>query len=93
MEKLLPLAGFILVKPITQDTSDFRFASGNADTQVDGEVVAVGEPKENEFGIICTTEVKPGDKIVHRAYGKENYKYGGIDYRLVKFNDCVAILK
>ncbi len=95
MKTLLhPLPGFLLVKPLTQDSQGFIFSDTNSEAQVDGEVVEVGASKPNEyFSGFQTTDLKPGDKIVHRAYGKESYKFEGVSYRFVLFKDCVGIIK
>lgn len=86
-----PLPGYVLLKPIPEDKkTGFITAAEPTDKQLSGVVVAVGDDVANEFGTILTCNLKAGDKVIHRAYGHESYKYNGIDYRFVKFLDIVG---
>lgn len=84
-----PLAGYVLIKD-----KDFELAGGfiipetNSDQRVIGEVTAVGGDTEKKK---CPVEV--GDVIVYKKYSKDDFAIQGKPYRLVRFEDLVAIVK
>lgn len=92
--KINPLAGYALVKP---EESEEKTASGlylpeNAQERpARGTVVAVGAPvKHPEHEEKAQFSV--GDLVIYKKWGGDELKVDGQDYKLVKFDDVMAII-
>lgn len=93
MLNLKPLPGFALIKPITKTKNEgFITVSETGEKQVEGEVVDLGETIKNEFGVLVKPRVCIGDRVIHKSFGTEIFKFEGIEYHFVKFNDLVGIV-
>ncbi len=93
--KIKPLAGYALVEP--QEAEEIT-ASGivlpdNAQEKpAQGKVISVGAPikhPEREE----KAEFKAGDMVLYKKWGGDEIKIEGKEYKLVKFEDVMAILE
>ncbi len=91
-----PLMGYVLVEPSEADT---RTASGiilpesAQEKPAQGTVVSVGDEMVMENGKVVKCPVKVGDKVVYKKWGGDEIKVSGVEYKLVKFDDLMAILE
>jgi chaperonin GroES len=92
-----PLTGYLLIEPSEAET---RTASGlylpsSAQEKPAGQgtVVAIGESLILESGKEIASPVKVGDKVIYKKWGGDEIKLNGIEYKLVKFDDLMAILE
>lgn len=93
--KIKPLAGYALIKP---EAAEEKTASGiylpdNAQERpAKGKVVAVGGPikhPEHEE----KAEFSVGDLVIYKKWGGDELKLDGEEFKLVKFDDVMAILE
>lgn len=88
---VVPLPGYVLLAPIQEEKKNGFIATvETGEKQLAGIVVGIGDSIVNEFGTELIAHVNIGDKVIHRSYGHESYKYNGIEYRFVKFMDLVG---
>ena len=59
---------------------------------VKGEVVAVGTGKVFDNGQVRAMTVKVGDKVIYGQYSGSAYKADGVEYKIVKEDDILAIV-
>ncbi len=91
-----PLIGYVLVEPSEADT---RTASGiilpesAQEKPAQGTVVACGDEMIFDNGKVLKCPVKVGDKVVYKKWGGDEIKVSGVEYKLVKFDDLMAILQ
>lgn len=91
-----PLMGYILVLP---SEAESRTASGlylpdsAKEKPAQGTVVALGTDIVLESGKLITAPVKIGDKVIFKKWGGDEIKVSGVEYKLVKFDDLMAILE
>jgi chaperonin GroES len=91
-----PLMGYVLVQP---EEAESKTASGiilpesAQEKPAQGKVVAVGEDMYFENGKFLKAPVKVGDRVVYKKWGGDEIKISGIEYKLVKFDDLMAILE
>ena len=91
-----PLMGYVLVQPSEADT---RTASGiilpesAQEKPAQGTVVSCGDEMVMENGKVVKCPVKVNDKVVYKKWGGDEIKVMGVEYKLVKFDDLMAILE
>lgn len=93
---LRPLMGYVLVLPSEAETktaSGLYLPESAQEKPAQGSVVAVGEDVILESGKIMKSPVKVGDKVIYKKWGGDEVKLNGIEYKLVKFDDLMAILE
>lgn len=81
-----PLMGYVLVEPLeapTQTASGIILPESAQEKPAQGKVLAVAE----------NSPVKVGDRVVYKKWGGDEIKVDGIEYKLVKFEDLMAILE
>lgn len=90
-----PLSGYVLVQPESGNT---KTASGIVlpetaqEKPAQGRVLAVGDEGVVD-GRLMVAPVKVGDRVVYKKWGGDEMKVGGVEYKLVKFDDLMAILE
>ena len=92
---LKPLYDRVVVKPIEAEevTAGGIYIPDNAkEKPTKGEVLAVGEGKALDNGTVRTPKVKVGDKVIYGQYAGSAYKDGGVEYKIVREDDILAIL-
>ncbi len=92
---LKPLYDRVVVKPIEAEevTAGGIYIPDNAkEKPTKGEVLAVGEGKALDNGTVRTPRVKVGDKVIYGQYAGSAYKHEGVEYKIVKEDDILAIL-
>lgn len=90
-----PLAGYVLVEPEsgeTQTASGIVLPESAQEKPAQGKVVAIGEMLMID-GRTFGPPVKIGDRVVYKKWGGDEIKVHGVEYKLVKFEDLMAILE
>lgn len=93
---LRPLAGYILVLPAEGETktkSGIVLPESTQEKPTQGEVVAVGPAIVIENGKSIECPVNVGDVVMYKKWGGDEVKVGGIEYKIVKFEDLMAVVE
>ena len=96
MSNIKPLYDRLVVKPIEAEESSLGgiiIPDAAKEKPTKGEVVAVGEGKFVEAtGNVRAPKVKVGDKVIYGQYSGSAYKQDGVEYKIIKEDDVLAIL-
>ncbi len=90
-----PLYDRVVVKPIdAEETSVGGIIIPDAakEKPTKGEVIAVGTGKVFDNGQTRAMTVKVGDKVIYGQYSGSAYKADGVEYKIVKEDDILAVL-
>lgn len=88
--------GYILVEPTAAETttaSGIVLPESAQEKPAQGTVVAIGSDLMLENGKTMIAPVSVGDKVVYRKWGGDEIKVKGVEYKLVKFDDLMAIVE
>jgi chaperonin GroES len=93
---LKPLYDRVIVKPIeAEETTAGGIIIPDAakEKPTKGEVIAVGEGKfVDATGNLRAPKVKVGDKVIYGQYSGSAYKQDGVEYKIIKEDDILAIV-
>lgn len=92
-----PLMGYLLVEP---DKAESKTASGlylpessQEKPAGQGKVLSTGPDLVVE-GKVIPPPVQVGDRVIYKKWGGgDDVKYQGVEYKLVKFEDLMAVLE
>lgn len=91
-----PLMGYVLIDP---QEAESKTASGiilpesAQEKPAQGIVVAVGNDLVLESGKTMGAPVGVGDKVIYKKWGGDEIKVEGKEYKLVKFDDLMAMIE
>lgn len=91
-----PLMGYIIVEPSAADTktaSGLYLPETAQEKPAQGKVLSIGEDLILENGKVLKCPVKIGDTVVYKKWGGDEIKVSGVEYKLVKFDDLMAIIE
>lgn len=91
MSKLMPLAGYVVVKreeEASQTATGIYLTDSAKEKPQRGEVMAVGAGKEGK-----TAQVKVGDKVLFKKYGPTEVEMDGQEMLLLEEDDILAIIQ
>ena len=91
-----PLMGYVLIDPSDAENvtaSGIILPESAQEKPAEGRVVAIGEDLVLENGKTVAAPVKVGDIVVYKKWGGDEIKVSGVEYKLVKFDDLMAILE
>ena len=89
MSKLIPLAGFVLVKreeAASESASGIVMTTKNDEKPQRGVVMAVGAPKEGQ-----TSQVAEGQTVLFKKYGPTEVEVDGQELLLLEEEDILAV--
>ena len=92
---LKPLYDRIIVKPIEAEelsAGGIVIPDNAKEKPTKGEVLAVGEGKALDNGSVRAPKVKVGDKVIYGQYAGSAYKLDGVEYKIVREDDILAIV-
>ena len=92
---LKPLYDRVVVKPVEAEelSSGGILIPDNAkEKPTKGEVVAVGPGKALDNGNTRSMTVKVGDKVIYGQYAGSSYKSEGVEYKIVREDDILAVI-
>ena len=90
-----PLADRVIVAPAAAEE---KTKSGIiiTDTAIEkpqrGEIVAVGEGKVSDQGVLVKPQLKVGDQVLYGKYAGTEISIDGTDYLIMKESDIFAVL-
>lgn len=85
--------GYLLLDILENEQPTSFIVEDKSEPAQRGKVLAVGSDTFDENGKELKSPAKVGDVVVHSAFGFENIKYKGEDYRLCPFTKVLAIIK
>ncbi|MBI3109640.1 co-chaperone GroES [Candidatus Daviesbacteria bacterium] len=91
-----PLMGYVLVEPQEAETttaSGIILPESAQEKPAQGKVISCGDDLVLEGGKVMKCPVKVGDRVVYKKWGGDEIKIEGREYKLVKFDDLMAILE
>jgi chaperonin GroES len=91
MSKLMPLAGYVVVKreeEASQTSSGIYLTDSAKEKPQRGEVMAVGAGKEGK-----ESQVKVGQKVLFKKYGPTEVEMDGEEMLLLEEDDILAIIQ
>lgn len=92
-----PLMGYLLVEPVRAETktaSGLYLPESSQEKPAGQGVVLSTGPELVIEGKIVPPPVKVGDKVIYKKWGGgDDVKYKGVEYKLVKFEDLMAVLE
>lgn len=94
--QIKPLMGYVLVEPSageTQTASGIILPETTQEEPAQGKVIAVGDDFILPNGQVLRAPVKVGDVVVYKKWGGDEIKVKGVEYKLVKFEDLMAIVE
>ena len=90
--KIKPLGDRVVVKPLEQEgkTKSGIILPETADKEkpAQGKVAAIGRGAK-----IKKSGIKIGDEVVFEKYAGTDFKTGGVDYKILKEDEILAILE
>jgi chaperonin GroES len=96
---IVPLGDRVLVRP-KKIEEKAKTASGiylptpeNKEKPSEGVIIAVGNGRYNEAGVLIPLQVKKGDKVIFSKYSYEEVKIDDEDYYILKEENIFAIIK
>ena len=96
MSNIKPLYDRLVVKPIEAEETSLGgiiIPDAAKEKPTKGEVIAVGEGKFiDDTGGVRAPKVKVGDKVIYGQYSSSAYKQDGVEYKIIKEDDVLAIL-
>jgi len=91
-----PLMGYILVEPLEAEskTASGIFLPDSAkEKPAQGKVLSIGDDFILPNGQILKAPVMIGQKVVYKKWGGDEIKVNGVELKLVKFDDLMAIIE
>jgi len=95
MSKIRPLGDRVLVRQLEGEEitkSGIVLPDSAKEKPQEGEVIAIGSGKWID-GKLTNLEVKVGDKILFSKYGGDEIKVDGVEYKILKEEDILAIIE
>jgi chaperonin GroES len=93
---LKPLYDRVIVKPIEAEETTVGgiiIPDAAKEKPTKGEVIAVGEGKFiDATGGVRAPKVKAGDKVIYGQYAGSAYKQDGVEYKIIREDDILAIV-
>ena len=93
--KIKPLFDYVLIRPLegeTKTASGIVLPETAKEKPAQGKVVAVGSPII-DMGREVSSPVSVGDRVIYKKWGGDEIRVKGAEYKLVKFDDLMAILE
>ena len=92
---LKPLHDRLVVKPIEAEEKSaggILIPDNAKEKPTKGEVLAVGEGKALDNGSVRAPKVKVGDQVIYGQYAGSSYKQDGVEYKIIREDDVLAII-
>jgi len=92
---LKPLHDRLVVKPIEAEEKSaggILIPDNAKEKPTKGEVLAVGEGKALDNGSVRAPKVKVGDTVIYGQYAGSSYKQDGIEYKIIREDDVLAVI-
>ena len=96
MSIIVPIRGRLVVKKIEDDNrtkSGLKLSDDTKERPTKGKVLAVGEGKMNDDGVVLPMIIKAGDTILYPKYSGHEAKVDNVEYLILEENEVLAVLK
>ncbi len=93
--KIVPLTDHIVLQAIDEEevtVTGLVIPDSAKEKPQQGDVVAVGPGKMNEAGVMETSELSTGDRVLYQMYAGTKVEIEKNDYIVVRFADVLAKL-
>jgi chaperonin GroES len=94
--KIKPLSGYAVIEPLeaeTKTSGGILLPDNAQERPTQGKVVSVGGPQILDDDLVREAEFKVGDVVLYKKWGGDEIKVDGIEMKLVKFEDVMAIIE
>ena len=95
MTKFRPLHDRVLVRRVTAEEKSaggIIIPDTAKEKPQEGEVVAVGPGKPLDNGNVRAPSLKVGDKVIYGQYAGSSYKSEGVEYKVLREDDVLAVI-
>ena len=96
--KVRPLGDRVLIEPLSSEAKAGKTKGGiiipdtvSKERPEEGRVVAVGEGRITDGGVLIKPKVKKGDYVIFTKYGPDEIKVENKDYLIVSESNILAI--
>ncbi len=96
IKKIKPLAGYVLVEPAKVETktpAGIYLPEDAGEKPQYGTVLACGGSIWESGVKEIKSPVKPGDKVIYKKWGGNEFKLGDVEYQFLKFDDVLAVIE
>lgn len=96
LDSIKPLHDYVLIEPIEQETtlpSGLVLTDAAKEKPQRGLIIAAGEGRTNENGIVKKMSVKKGDEVYYKKWGGTEIKIENKNYLLMKEEDLIALIQ
>ena len=94
--QLKPIRDRVVIRLIEAETatkSGIIIPDAAVEKPDQGEILATGEGRITEDGVVIPLEVKTGDRVLFGKHAGQSVKVGGKEYRILKEDDIMAIVE
>jgi len=94
--QLQPLADRLVVQPLEAELvskSGIVIPDTAKEKPQEGIVIAVGPGRLDKDGQRIAMEVKKGDRVMFGKYAGDEFKQGGVEYKIIREDEVLGILK
>ncbi len=91
-----PLADRVVIKLVEAEekTKGGIILTANAQEKPQiAQIVAVGEGKKNDDGVIIPVDLKVGQKVIAAKYAGTEIKLDGVEYTIIAEKDILAVIE
>ena len=96
LDSIKPLHDYVLIEPIEQETtlpSGLVLGDSAKEKPQRGKIIAAGQGKSNENGVVKKLNVKKGDEVFYKKWGGTELKIDNKNYLLMKEEDIMALIQ
>ncbi len=94
--KVRPLQDRILVRRVAEEEKSkggIIIPDSAKEKPSEGEVVAVGNGKANDKGVVRSLDVKKGDRILFGKYSGNEIKVDGVELIIIREDEVLGVLE
>ena len=94
--QLKPIRDRVVIRLIEAETatkSGIIIPDAAVEKPDQGEILATGEGRITEDGVVIPLEVKTGDRVLFSKHAGQAVKVDGNEYRILKEDDIMAIVE
>lgn len=91
-----PLADRVVIKLVEAEEKTkggIILTAGAQEKPQVAEIVAVGEGKKNDDGVVIPVDLKVGQKVIAAKYAGTEIKLDGVEYTIIAEKDILAVIE
>jgi chaperonin GroES len=93
---VVPLTDHIILKPVEVEevtASGLVIPESAKEKPQHGEILSVGPGKMNDAGVLETSDLASGDRVLYQKYTGQEVTVDNEDYLIIRFHDVMAKLE